>query len=183
MTDQGENDTGTRYHADCGRDKNNAHRAKETWSGSEITPFRIEVSTLGHPYSPTTGRLGSQQLTLTDRPLVEENCRRITLATLIHVNFLIRGHQSSVICEILNDRRRRNPPFVRRGCGPALTEDMPRQDIADYLGLTIENGLVNTDIRGNLRRNRSAELAAHCAGRSLRTERFASGAHTAIGQS
>ena len=61
MTDQRDNDTGTRYHADCGRDKNNAHRAKEAWSGSEITPFRIEVSTLGHPYSPTAG-IGSLRL-------------------------------------------------------------------------------------------------------------------------
>jgi hypothetical protein len=60
---------------------------------------------------------------------------------------------------------------------------MPRPGIADCPGLTIDSGLVNTDIAGNLRRNRSAELATHCAGQSLRTEPFASGAHTGIGQS
>jgi hypothetical protein len=35
---------------------------------------------------------------------------------------------------------------------------------------------VNTDMPGNLRRNRNAEFAAHCAAQSLRTERFTSGA-------
>lgn len=49
---------------------------------------------------------------------------------------------------------------------------MSRPDTADCLGLTIESNLVNTDIPGSLRRNRSAELAAHCAAQLLRTERL-----------
>jgi hypothetical protein len=59
---------------------------------------------------------------------------------------------------------------------------MSRPDIADYLGLTIESNLVSTEISGSLRRNRSAELAAHCAAQLLRTEHLTSRAHAGIGQ-
>lgn len=59
-------------------------------------------------------------------------------------------------------------PASRRAKLRALTEDMPRQEIADDPGLTIASGPMNADVPGNLRHNRSTELAAHCAAQSLR---------------